>query len=736
MEGNAITVKIGAETDQVEQGLRSIQASLGRLEQSSQQSSGVFDSSFQKIAGAFTVGSIAAEGFQKVVDLAFSAAREVVQGFSDALDLGGRLNELSARTGETAGKLLVLETAFKNSGLEANAVGTAINKLQNFMQDAANGGDRQTAAMDRLGISMADLSGKTPTEQMGVFASKIAAIEDPTARAAAASEIFGDKLGGKLLPVLTNFSGNLEDARAKVGSLEQVMDENAATFDAAGETIDAIKGKFAALAAGILSETIPALKDLGTSMEQVDAAALGSQIGQFLSPALERLAQITVGANASIQELIRLFTTAPSNTTFFGQAINTAAESLNGFNHWMNKAFTYLTPFGAGMEILRQKGEEVAATQNSAASAMGATATQAQAAATATQAAATAAEDLNSSLLTLSGDGSGMLSGVNEGASQLSASFGTVETSIGNANTSLTETNTTLGTQLGTLGELNASYALWSESSERINAAEIRKNEILEKQRANVEASLAAMSATLSMSTDFANNVSFQNISGMAKDSNNAANDMERVKTVGEAMQSMPTPPVAKDLADKSREARELIGKYGDYIEKDLKNKSYPDIIDELNIPGLFTSTEGQIDAIVSYIEKKMAEPVELKIQTNFDPDKFKADLNQPIQLNISGNYDPNQEVRIPLEDKPINMTLNSGDFVSTTQSALGDPIQMSLDASAAIQDIRQELEKNVDVAVNSSSGQQILDSIKSAVDAIRTAVEKIEPKLPTAALA
>ena len=247
---------------------------------------GIFDDEFKQMGAAFTIGNLAAEGFQKAISLAFDAARAVVKGFSDALDLGGRLSELSTRTGEAAGTLLVLETAFKNSGLEASQVGVVINKLQNFMQDAANGGEKQTKAMSDLGISMADLAGKTPSEQMDVFAKKIALIEDPTQRAATASEVFGEKLGGKLLPLLVDFSGNIEDARSKVGSLEQVMNENADTFDKFSESIDAVKGKMASFSAGVLSETVPALQDLGSKMEGVDAAGLGKVIGQILNPAI------------------------------------------------------------------------------------------------------------------------------------------------------------------------------------------------------------------------------------------------------------------------------------------------------------------------------------------------------------------------------------------------------------------------------------------------------------------
>jgi hypothetical protein len=92
--------------------------------------------------------------------------------------------------------------------------------------------------------------------------------------------------------LLVGFSSNIDDAKAKVGSLEQVMNDNADTFDKFSESIEAVKGKMAAFAAGVLSETVPALQELGTSMEEVDAAKIGQEIGTILNPALSELATI------------------------------------------------------------------------------------------------------------------------------------------------------------------------------------------------------------------------------------------------------------------------------------------------------------------------------------------------------------------------------------------------------------------------------------------------------------
>jgi hypothetical protein len=234
--------------------------------------------SLGKIGAAAGVAGAAFAAGMKVIELAAAATRAVIDSFGEALDLGGRLTDLKARTGETAGQLLLLERAFDNTGVGAEKVGTVINKLQNFMQDAANGGDKQTAAMAQLGITLQELQGKTPIEQMRIFAERIAAIEDPTQRVAVASDVFGTKLGGSLLPILTSFSGELRNAQDELGSMTKIMDQNSDVFDTIGDKFEIIKGKLMEFAAGVMSRALPALELFTTAFSKFDAAGFGQRL--------------------------------------------------------------------------------------------------------------------------------------------------------------------------------------------------------------------------------------------------------------------------------------------------------------------------------------------------------------------------------------------------------------------------------------------------------------------------
>ena len=69
--------------------------------------------------------------------------------------------------------------------------------------------------------------------------------------------------------------------------------------------------------------------------------------------------------------------------------------------------------------------------------------------------------------------------------------------------------------------------------------------------------------------------------------------------------------------------------------------------------------------------------------------------------------------------------------------SGLGGDVAVNLDAENSIENIRTSLKEGIELDISAKSGASgILESIKGFVEEIKIAVEKIEPKLPVAALA
>ena len=212
---------------------------------------------------------------------AFIGFRSVSESFSNALDMGGRLNDLSARTGETAGNLALLERAFSNAGSSADKVGPSINKMQKTIQDAAEGGKEAVDALSALGLTAEELGQKTPLEQMQILASRISSIPDPTQRAAAAMGVFG-KSGGELLPVLRNFAGEIELAKHQMGDLPEILNRSVGSFDNFGDALTSVKNKNTEFAVGLLSEVIPAIEEAFGKFSELNAAGAGAHFGKGL----------------------------------------------------------------------------------------------------------------------------------------------------------------------------------------------------------------------------------------------------------------------------------------------------------------------------------------------------------------------------------------------------------------------------------------------------------------------
>lgn len=280
-----VSVKFGAVDNGLSETIIKIKDSLSNLESQTQKTSSSIGASFMSMTKA---GAGLAVGFGAVKG-AFELAKGTAESFGAALDMGGRLADLSERTGETAGKLLILERAFTNNGMEAENVGTSINKLQKFIAEAGDESSAQAKKLRALGITMADLAGKTPTEQLGIFATAIGKITDNNERAAMSMEFFS-KSGGKMLPLLRNFSGELAAAQVQLGSLPGIMDQSSKMFDDISDNLTVIKGKFTEFAAGILSRVAPALQYFSDALTKIDAAGLG-----------QRLADAFIGAQSAMK---------------------------------------------------------------------------------------------------------------------------------------------------------------------------------------------------------------------------------------------------------------------------------------------------------------------------------------------------------------------------------------------------------------------------------------------------
>ena len=233
------------------------------------------------IAGHFGKIATAVVG----ITAAFMGVRVAGQAFSSAIEMGGKLNDLSARTGETAGNLSILQRAFQNAGAGADAVGPTINRLQRAIVEAGEGGKEQAEAFTKLGLNLEEIKAKTPTAQLEAVAKALQGVGNDSDRGAIAMQLLG-RSGGELLPLLRAMGVELDVARGQLGGLPGVMDRANQAFDTIGDNMAAIGAKTTEFAAGLLEKVAPALADLTTRLANIDAAGFGAKLSEYLERTL------------------------------------------------------------------------------------------------------------------------------------------------------------------------------------------------------------------------------------------------------------------------------------------------------------------------------------------------------------------------------------------------------------------------------------------------------------------
>lgn len=233
--------------------------------------------SLKNVGLAAGVAAAAAKATTAAIDLAFAGVQKTIQSFGDALDMGGRLSDLSERTGVATDKLLLMERAMNNTGVGADSLGPLINKMQKNLVDAADGSSKAADALTELGIPLSSLQSLTPDEQFQRIGRAIADVEDPAKRAAISMEIFG-KSGGALNQLFSNLDGELANASRELGVMPAIMAELGSRFDGISDKLAVVQGKFVEFAAGILSKVVPAVEAIATGLANIDAAAIGQKL--------------------------------------------------------------------------------------------------------------------------------------------------------------------------------------------------------------------------------------------------------------------------------------------------------------------------------------------------------------------------------------------------------------------------------------------------------------------------
>jgi len=175
------------------------------------------------------------------------------------VDLGDQLNKTAARTGLSVQALSELKFAAEQSGGSLGDVDRALKSMSKSLEGAKDGSASMVDAYQKLGLSVRELSGLAPEQQLEAIFAAIAKVEDPTQRAALAMQVLG-KSGATLLPM----AGNMKALRKEANDLGITMsDETAQSAADLADTLNRVTATLTAAAVQVGAALAPALVVMG-----------------------------------------------------------------------------------------------------------------------------------------------------------------------------------------------------------------------------------------------------------------------------------------------------------------------------------------------------------------------------------------------------------------------------------------------------------------------------------------
>lgn len=195
------------------------------------------------------------------------AARMIVMA-KGAFDAAAGMDELAEQLGVTAKGLQGLQFSAVQNGVKLEQLETGLGKFSQKMGEAAGGSKEMIEALDRIGVKILDANGKLRANEtlLQEVAAGISAIDDPARRAAAAVDFFS-KSGTRLLPMLKDMSGGMDEMAAAAKAAGAFIEaETVAKFDKLADSGEraklGLRGLFAEAGAGPLTATLEAINSL------------------------------------------------------------------------------------------------------------------------------------------------------------------------------------------------------------------------------------------------------------------------------------------------------------------------------------------------------------------------------------------------------------------------------------------------------------------------------------------
>jgi phage-related protein len=258
---------------------------------------------------------------------AFAAgATAVVRGLVALEDRVERLSRLATQLGVSFEFVQVLEEAGRRADVSIEQLSGSFARLQNTLAGADEESKKASSALQRLGVSVQDFGALSEQQRIDLIGERLAAIEDPAQRSAAAIALFG-RSGVQLLPFFNELGLAAADMERFGRAVSDLDRERLSEF---GGSIDALKLSTEGLGTSLLLPFVGLGDGIARGLAEVTAGitAIVDPIGRILEPLLTQIGRVVELIGVGIGNLGRTIGAVFEPFAVIVQEVSQALEPL------------------------------------------------------------------------------------------------------------------------------------------------------------------------------------------------------------------------------------------------------------------------------------------------------------------------------------------------------------------------------------------------------------------------
>lgn len=220
----------------------------------------------------------------------------------NSVKVAAEIDDTSKKLGITAESYQELSYAAKLAGVEQEDFSKAMDAFAKRLGEVKVGGSAVEGTLAKLGLSLADLRGKSPDEALRIVADRVKGLQDPMQRASVLSELFGRsgiKMGLMLMEGSAGMKAMANEARRLGFILSDETIKKAAEADDEFDRIgQALKVAGVNISAGFLP-ALTSIRELVTSQEFQDGVKnLAANFGELIKWMVDNKETIVTVATA------------------------------------------------------------------------------------------------------------------------------------------------------------------------------------------------------------------------------------------------------------------------------------------------------------------------------------------------------------------------------------------------------------------------------------------------------